>query len=151
LDPINAEREVKILCERNRALPFRLNRAPLTRSVLFKLAPNYWMLGVCFHHIIGDGQSVATMYAELGELYEALEAGREAHLRRLEIQYADYAVWERESLHGEALARRLAYWRKQLSGTPVLEVPTDSRRPATPSHRGASVPVQLSKEQLRQL
>ena len=64
--------------------------------------------------------------------------GEESPLEELPIQYADFAVWQREWLQGEVLERQLEYWRKQLAGVAVLELPTDHPRPAVQSYRGAS-------------
>ncbi|HEV3049408.1 MAG TPA: amino acid adenylation domain-containing protein, partial [Longimicrobium sp.] len=89
---------------------------------------------------------------ELSVLYEAYLAGRESPLPELAVQYADYAVWQREQLAGEVLDRQLAYWKERLAGAPeLLELPTDHPRPAVQTYRGASVPVELSPELLERL
>ena len=68
------------------------------------------------------------------------------------MQYADYAVWQREQLEGEVLDRQLAYWRERLAGAPeLLELPTDHPRPAVQTYRGATVPVDFSPELLERL
>ena len=68
------------------------------------------------------------------------------------MQYADYAVWQREQLAGEVLDRQLAYWRERLAGAPeLLELPTDHPRPPVQTYRGATVPVELSPELLERL
>ncbi|HEU4562884.1 MAG TPA: amino acid adenylation domain-containing protein, partial [Longimicrobium sp.] len=84
--------------------------------------------------------------------YEAYHKGGESPLPELPVQYADYAVWQREQLEGEVLDRQLAYWRERLAGAPeLLELPTDHPRPAVQTYRGASVPVELSPELLERL
>ena len=81
----------------------------------------------------------------MSALYEAYAAGQESPLAELPIQYADYAVWQREWLQGEVLEEQLGYWRQQLAGAPaVLELPTDRVRPALQSHRGAYLSVQTA-------
>ncbi|TFG62833.1 MAG: amino acid adenylation domain-containing protein, partial [Nitrospirales bacterium] len=71
-------------------------------------------------------------------LYAAESTGTPATLPALPMQYADYAVWQRDWLQGDVLAKQLTYWRQQLDGAPpVLELPTDYPRPVVPSHRGA--------------
>ncbi|HZG43595.1 MAG TPA: amino acid adenylation domain-containing protein, partial [Longimicrobium sp.] len=78
--------------------------------------------------------------------------GRESPLAELPVQYADYAVWQREQLEGEALDRQLSYWRERLASAPeLLELPTDHPRPAVQAYQGATVPVELSPELLERL
>ena len=82
---------------------------------------------------------------ELSALYAAYREGRASPLPELPVQYADYAVWQREQLAGEVLDRQLAYWRERLAGAPaLLELPTDHPRPPVQTYRGATVPVELS-------
>ena len=85
------------------------------------------------------------MQAELGALYAAFREGRPSPLPELAVQYADFAVWQREQLQGEMLERQVAYWKAQLAGAPaLLELPTDRPRPAVQSYRGARERVDLS-------
>ena len=77
---------------------------------------------------------------ELGVLYEAYVRGEESPLQALQVQYADYALWQRQWLQGEVLQRQLDYWKGKLANAPSgLELPTDRPRPALPSFRGAQV------------
>jgi hypothetical protein len=102
------------------------------------LAEDEHVLVVTMHHIISDGWSLGIIVRELSQLYEAFRQGQESPLPELEIQYADYAVWHRAWLRGEALENRLSYWRRQLGvRLPELEMPTDKPRPARQSYRGA--------------
>ena len=104
------------------------------------------------HHIVSDGWSMGVLFRELSALYAAYREGRESPLPELAVQYADYAVWQREQLAGEVLERQLAYWRERLAGAPeLLELPTDHPRPAVQTYRGATVPVELSLELLERL
>src|SRR5205085_1902319 len=80
------------------------------------------------------------------QLYAASRAGQPSPLAEWEVQYADFALWQREWLQGEVLERQLRYWREQLDGLEALELPTDRPRPAQPSHRGAKLPFRLSAE-----
>jgi amino acid adenylation domain-containing protein len=92
------------------------------------------------HHIVSDGWSLGVLTRELAALYEAFRRGRPSPLPEPELQYADYALWQRGWLQGEALEAQLAYWREKLSDAPAaLELPTDRPRPPTASFRGASV------------
>jgi aspartate racemase len=89
------------------------------------------------HHIISDGWSTGVLFRELNALYAALANNRPSPLPELPIQYADYAVWQRQWLQGEVLEQQLAYWRQQLAGVPVLELPTDRPRPTVKTSQGA--------------
>src|SRR5207253_1794187 len=96
---------------------------------------------------ISDGWSMGVLIREIIALYEAYATGQESPLAELPIQYADYAVWQREWLQGTVLEKQLGYWREQLAGAPpVLQLPTDHPRPAIQSYRGAQVELQFSAE-----
>jgi len=107
------------------------------------------------HHIISDGWSISVLVREVAALYDAFSRGEASPLRELPIQYADFAMWQREWLQGEVLERQLGYWREQLEGAPpLLELPTDRPRSRLQSFRGATysfaLPAPLS-EALKQL
>src|SRR6185369_2338840 len=125
--------------------PFDLRQGPVWRARLVRLAAAEHVLLFTMHHIVSDGWSMEILTREVSALYDAYVAGKQSPLPELPIQYADYAVWQREWLQGELLEEQLGYWRNQLSGAPaVLELPTDRPRPAQLSHRGAYLPLQLS-------
>ncbi|HEU4562947.1 MAG TPA: amino acid adenylation domain-containing protein, partial [Longimicrobium sp.] len=131
---------------------FDLSAGPLFRAALLRLGPEERVLLLCMHHIVSDGWSMGVLFRELSALYEAYREGRESPLAELPVQYADYAVWQREQLEGEVLERQLSWWRERLAGAPeLLELPTDHPRPAVQTYRGASVPVELSLELLERL
>lgn len=98
---------------------------------------------ITIHHIAFDAWSAGILIRELMALYGAFSKGEKSPLAEPPIQYADYAAWQRSSLSDEALATQLAYWKKQLSGAPVLNLPVDRVRPAVASHRGARLSVSL--------
>ena len=105
---------------------FDLTVGPLLRARLLRLAAEEHILLLTMHHIISDGWSLGVLVREVGALYRAFSEGSASPLPALPIQYADYAVWQREQLTTELLAEQLGYWRKQLAGAPaVLELPTD--------------------------
>ncbi|MFL5386461.1 MAG: amino acid adenylation domain-containing protein, partial [Longimicrobiaceae bacterium] len=132
--------------------PFDLSAGPLFRAALLRLGAEDHVLLLSMHHIVSDGWSMGVLFRELSSLYAAYREGRESPLPELPVQYADYAVWQREQLAGEALDRQLAYWKEHLGGAPgLLELPTDHPRPAVQTYRGASVPVELSQELLERL
>jgi amino acid adenylation domain-containing protein len=126
--------------------PFDLERGPLLRLALLRLASNEHLLLAVFHHIVSDGWSMGVFLRELSELYRAFTAGEPSPLPPLPLQYADFALWQRGWLAGETLERQLAYWRRQLAGVPPLALPTDRPRPATPAYRGARRPLAVAAE-----
>jgi len=121
--------------------PFDLERGPLLRLCLI---PTQSLLVVCIHHIVTDGWSMQIFLRELSALYAAGCAGKPVALAVLPIQYADFAVWQRQELSGARLLELLAFWREELARAPVLDLMTDRPRPAVPSFRGGSVPVELT-------
>jgi amino acid adenylation domain-containing protein len=132
--------------------PFDLAAGPLFRASLLRLGADEHVLLLAQHHIVSDGWSMGVLYRELSALYAAYRQGRESPLPELGVQYADFAVWQREQLEGAALERQLAYWRERLAGAPeLLELPTDHPRPPVRTYRGATVPVELSPELLERL
>ena len=134
------------LCVEEAQRPFDLTRGVLLRAKLFRLSEADHILLLTMHHIASDGWSLGLLNQELGGLYAALIEGKPSPLPELPIQYADYAVWQRALLQGEALERQLDYWRKRLDGAPaVLELPTDRSRPAVQSYRGALMTGELPK------
>src|SRR4051812_46013112 len=132
--------------------PFDLSAGPLFRAVLLRLGAEDHVLLLSMHHIVIDGWSMEVFFRELSTLYAAYREGRESPLPELAVQYADYAVWQREQLAGEALDRQLAYWKERLAGAPeLLELPTDHPRPPVQAYQGATVPVELSLDVLERL
>jgi amino acid adenylation domain-containing protein len=129
------------------AQPFNLSQDSLLRVGLVRLGEDSHAVMLGTHHIISDGWSMSVLVKEVAAIYEAFSRGEPSPLPELAIQYADFAVWQREWLRGEALERELSYWRKQLNGAPpVLELPTDRPRPAVQAYRGASHSFHVSAE-----
>ncbi|WXH33848.1 D-alanine--D-alanyl carrier protein ligase [Myxococcus stipitatus] len=127
--------------------PFELGQPWLLRVSLLRLEPEMHVLSVVMHHIISDGWSLGVLVRELSTLYSAFTEGQDAPLPLLAVQYADYALWQREWLQGSRLESQLDWWRQRLAGAPPhLELPTDGPRLTVPSNRGATVPVRLSRE-----
>jgi amino acid adenylation domain-containing protein len=124
--------------------PFDLAEGPLLRAGLLRLGEEEHVLAVVMHHIVSDGWSMGVLVREAAALYEQFNGGVGAKLSELPVQYADYAVWQRERLRGEELEAQLEYWRRRLSDAPaLLELPTDRPRPAVQSFRGARLPFAL--------
>ncbi len=123
--------------------PFDLSQLPLVRGQLLKLDTNDHVFLLTMHHIISDGWSMRIFWRELTEIYIAAKTGRPSPLTELPVQYADYAVWQRQWLQGEVLDSQLSYWKKQLANLEELQLPTDKPRPAMQNFRGDRILVQL--------
>ena len=118
--------------------PFDLSASLPIRATLIRVQPDDHWFVLNMHHIASDEWSLKICFRELSEFYAARCEHREPQLRPLPIQYADYSVWQRAALKGGVLEQQLAYWRRQLEGSPpVLELPTDHPRPAVQTFRGA--------------
>src|SRR6202008_618894 len=118
--------------------PFDLSCGPLLRVSLLRLSENEHIAVLVVHHIISDAWSMRVLVTELTTLYQAFATGKPSPLPELPLQYADYAVWQRESLRGDDLKSQLAYWREHLAGmTNILELPADRPRPPLQSFHGA--------------
>ncbi|HZP16376.1 MAG TPA: condensation domain-containing protein, partial [Terriglobales bacterium] len=142
------EREIERFAQEEAARPFDLSAGPLLRVSLLELGDDEHALVVVLHHIVGDGWSGSLLAGEMAALYQAFTEDRPSPLPELPIQYADFAVWQRQWMQGGPFDAQLAYWKRQLTGAPsVLELPTDRPRPAVQRHRGA-VRAQLIPREL---
>jgi amino acid adenylation domain-containing protein len=147
-----AGREAERLLVEEAARPFDLARGPLLRLQLLRLSPTGHLVLVSLHHIIADGWSLEVLFHEVAALYGALREHRPSPLAELPVQYADFAVWQREWLRGEVLEEQLGAWRRLLAGLPPqLDLPTDRPRPARSSSRGGVRTVDLGEELSRDL
>src|SRR5258708_8969180 len=126
--------------------PFDLSVDVPRRVVVITLGEREHLLAAGVHHIAFDGWSVAILVAELVELYRSRQEERPARLTPLPVQYADYALWQRQYLSGDRLQEKLDYWQRQLRGVEVLSLPTDYERPASVSTRGRVVSRMLDRE-----
>ncbi len=127
--------------------PFDLACGPLLRVRLLRLKEDEHLALLTMHHVISDGWSMDVLLREVTTLYGAFSRDESSPLPELEIQYGDYAVWQREWLQGEELERQAGYWRKQLQGAPaVLELPQDHPRPPVQTHQGATHKFVLEPE-----
>jgi amino acid adenylation domain-containing protein len=148
----DAEREARLLAGVEALRPFDLARGPLLRSTLLRLGDTDHVLCFTLHHIVGDGWSTQVLVRELSALYTALSRGEAPRLPELPVQYADYAVWQRDRLAGEVLEEQLGYWRERLAGAPpLLELPVDRPRGAGQDARGGTCRFSLSGETSRAL
>jgi glycosyltransferase involved in cell wall biosynthesis/NRPS condensation-like uncharacterized protein/alpha-ketoglutarate-dependent taurine dioxygenase len=146
------EQEAQRLIGAEAERAFNLAEGPMLRASLLRLREEEHIALLTMHHIVSDGWSTGILIREVAALYEAYSEGRESPLPELEIQYGDFAVWQREYLQGEVLDEQLTYWRKQLAGAPaVLELPTDRPRPAVQSNRGDMYYARIPKELVEKL
>ena len=138
--------EEAIYLGREGAERFDLSRGPLLRVRLLKLGEGEHILFWTCHHIISDGWSVGVFHRDLRLAYEAFREGEENPLDPLQVQYADYAIWQRSWMEGKELERLLGYWQGQLAGAATLELPTDRFRPPRPSYSGGCYSFGLGAE-----
>ena len=130
------EDELRDTIARVSARPFDLANGPLVRVHLLRVSEADYALIVNMHHIVTDGWSMPIIMREMDEFYHAISRGLPDPLPRLEVQYPDYSVWQREYLSGETLRRQVEYWRGHMAGAPTLDLPTDRPRPPVLSYRG---------------
>jgi amino acid adenylation domain-containing protein/non-ribosomal peptide synthase protein (TIGR01720 family) len=144
LDVEGVEACIKAFVEAQTSRPFDLQHGPLLRVALLQVAQDDHVLALIQHHIISDGWSMQVLVGELIQHYAADTSGQSLTLPALDVQYADYAIWQRHWLEAGERERQLAYWVKTLgSEQPVLELPIDQPRPAVQSFRGARLDLQL--------
>ena len=117
-------------------LPFQLATGPLWRVSLIRLGGGEHVVLAIFHHAIFDGWSAGVLVRELAALYQEQATGSPGELGPLPIQFGDYAAWERERLHGPALAELEQYWYGALAGCPTVRFPADRPRPVTDDPAG---------------
>ena len=104
---------------------------------LLRLKGDEFVLLLALHHIIFDGWSLGVLVRELGHLYQSYSSGQPSTLAPLSIQYADFAHWQRQWLQGTVLEQQLDYWKRQLAGSTMLQLPADHPRPAAQTFLGA--------------
>jgi amino acid adenylation domain-containing protein len=131
---------------------FDVGQDVLLRAALVHVGPDDDLLLLVNHHLASDHASGAILFAELSDLYAAIEIGCHPDLPELPLQYADFAVWQRARLSGPFLEQLLAYWRTALAGAPDrLELPTDRQRPPVQTYRGGVVDVELEPDLVERL
>jgi len=138
LTPEDREAETRRMVREEARTGFDLSRGPLLRVKILKLGEEEHVALITMHHIVSDGWSTGILIREVGSLYQAYIAGDPSPLEELPIQYADFAVWQRETLQGETLENLIAYWKRQLGGElPAPGLLTDRPRPDLQTYRGA--------------
>jgi len=150
-DAARTRRADAIAAERAR-LPFDLADGPLLRATLIDAGAGRHLFVLVMHHIVSDGQSVRILIDELSAAYREETTGTPASPPERWLDYGDYAVWQRDRLRGDELARLMDYWRGRLGGAPeLLTLPTDRPRPARQSSRGAEATTTIDAETTRRL
>ncbi|MDT5041121.1 MAG: hypothetical protein QOE51_2106 [Actinoplanes sp.] len=134
----SAAREARLaeLAAREAGQPFNLAAGPLFRTRLVRLAAREHVLVICVHHTVFDGWSFGVFLRELSAGYRARTTAASADLPELPIQFADYALWERQQLQGENLDKLTGYWKTALDGVGTVQLPTDRPRPLLQSFDG---------------
>jgi len=143
--PDERQTEARRLAREEVQQPFDLTQGLPLRVKLIKLAQREQVLVLTMHQIISDHWSIGVFIQELASLYTAFSTGKHSLLAELPIQYADFAVWQRQWLQGEVMENQLSYWKHQLASAPViLDLPTDQLRPPVQTFHGACQSLVLS-------
>ena len=140
------EAEMHRLLAEELETPFDLGKGPLIRAKLLCLGPATHVLLIAIHHIIFDGPSVGVFFRELSALYDAFSSGRPSPLAPLPIQYADFALWQRQWLPRDGLHQQLAYWKRHLQDVSALHLPVRDARAVEPAHRAIIESLALPRE-----
>ncbi|MEJ6486183.1 amino acid adenylation domain-containing protein [Nostoc punctiforme UO1] len=151
LSTVKQQPEIQQLVNQEIKEPFDLIQGPLLRVKLLQLGETEHLLLLSMHHIISDGWSMGVLIREMAALYEAYSTDKPSPLPELCVQYADFAVWQRQWLQGEVLEQQLVYWSEQLTGSSRLYLPTDRQRPAVQTFIGNKQAVELPKALLDKL
>ncbi|HEX7331315.1 MAG TPA: amino acid adenylation domain-containing protein [Pyrinomonadaceae bacterium] len=137
------------LCADEAKRKMDLRQGSLVRVHLLKLGPREYVLLLVVHHIITDGWSRSVFLSEMGSLYEAYIQGRPSPLQELSVQYADYAIWQRQLLQGEVLEEQTSYWRNKLAGVPrTLDLPLLQARPARQTFHSGSQSLTIPRNEV---
>jgi amino acid adenylation domain-containing protein len=141
-----AEEVAKVLAREEGEAGFDLSRGRLMRVKVVKVRDGKHLLLLTMHHIVSDGWSTGILVRELSKLYEGFLNGDGSWLEELDLQYADYALWQRQWMRGDVLEDQMRYWRERLCGVSPLDLSADYERPAVATHRGAAVGFLLRPE-----
>jgi amino acid adenylation domain-containing protein len=147
LSKSDQETQIQQLINKETLQPFDLTQLPLLRVILLKLSATEYVVIFTMHHIISDAWSTAVMIREIVALYPAFAEGKSFTLPELPIQYADFAVWQRQWLQGQVLENHLAYWKQKLGAAlPVLKLPYNQNQTVPPSNKAGIQTFRLSPE-----
>ena len=132
--------------------PIDLAAEPAVRALLVRLSDDEQVLALTIHHAQADGWSLGIVLREASAAYEAFVAGGEPQLPPVDLQYGDFAAWQRAHLSGERLRGEAEWWRAKLAGAPpLLELPTDRPHPPRQSYRGGAIAFHLPASLVRRV
>ncbi|XCN74100.1 MAG: amino acid adenylation domain-containing protein [Candidatus Electrothrix aestuarii] len=145
------QHEIKRQVDQHSMMAFDLHKGLPVSFKLLHLGSDQAVFMVNMHHIASDGWSVDILLRDLRSAYNAFMEDKQPDLSDLDIEYSDFAIWQRQWLQGDILQQQLNYWCQQLKDIPeLLELPTDKTRPAHPDYQGGSynhsLPSLLSRE-----
>ncbi|MGI8581612.1 MAG: condensation domain-containing protein, partial [Chitinophagaceae bacterium] len=131
--------------------PFDLSNDDMMRGNLIILDEQENILVITMHHIASDGWSIAILFKELTEFYSVYIKKVTSEVAPLSLQYADYAIWQRQHLQGELFDKKLQYWKQKLQGVTSLQLPTDFQRHAEQTINGAGIHFKIDQDLVKQL
>ncbi len=134
------------LAAEHAARPFKLDKSPLLRTLVMQLSDELHFVQITIHHSVFDAWSTSILGREIVQLYENRVGGQTLSLPEMSIQYADFAVWQRQWIQGKFLNSQLNYWLEKLQNVPVLSLPTDRPRPPMQTYRGTFQSVEPPSE-----
>lgn len=140
-----ANKEVKRRVNKEFLKPFNLQHDSLLRTSIYKVSKTNHVLFINMHHAVSDAWSYTVLLKEISEIYTANINNSKPDLPELKIQYADYAIWQREYFNGSILEEQTIYWKKKLKDVAVLELPSDYQRPAEQTYNGSTIKVNIDK------
>ncbi|MBR1212272.1 non-ribosomal peptide synthase/polyketide synthase [Bradyrhizobium sp. JYMT SZCCT0180] len=143
LDGHDREQQAHLLAREEATRPFDLEAGPLMRVAVLTLEQGDRFVVVSLHHIVADGWSMAVLVEEFWQLYAAVARGEAAALPELDVEYIDYAEWQRLWMSAVDGERQIDYWTTRLNDPAVLQLPIDRARPAEPDLAGAAVRMEL--------
>ncbi|HMS66002.1 MAG TPA: condensation domain-containing protein, partial [Ignavibacteria bacterium] len=126
--------------------PFDLSNDDMLRAAIISLDINEHILVLTMHHISSDALSLSILVGEVTKFYEKYEKGLKVEITEPELQYSDYAIWQRKNLTGETFDKKLNYWKEKLNNTEPLQLPSDFNRPAVRSTKGAITYFSIDKK-----
>ena len=150
-EDINADQDLQAALTAFMCRPFDLSADYMLRAGIIPAGTDEYILAITIHHIAADGWSTPIIIGELSALYNHHAGHQNSLLPQLPLQYADYAIWQRNYMTGKVLKAEQEYWRKQLSGIEPLNLATDFTRPPVQSKKGAILEVETGNDLLQKL
>ena len=144
--------EINLVLREQGRIPFELNEQNLIRWIIYKVTEEYHILFVNTHHIIFDGWSVAVFKKEIKDIYNALSNNMEYDSTPPQIQYSEYACWQKELVNSDFYEKHFEYWKNKIGkNPPFTELRPDFARPTVQTFNGQTKEIWLSREQLLEI